>query len=308
METRVNYAVVGVFVLALGAALIAGVLWLSSGSAYRKSYDTYQAYMRESVSGLRLDSAVTYRGVEVGRVRRIALAPLDVEQVQLTLDIEHGTPVKEDTVAVLRVHGLTGIASVELTGGHRDSPPLTARPGVPYPVIRTGPSLMVRLDTAVTALLTNLNQTSERLNAVMDEENRRALKRVLADVETLTRTISARSKTIDSGLVGASRALANVTRVTAQIPRLIEQMQRTAQAVEKMSNEIANAGESATQTLNTTRGDVRAFTAETLPDVRLLVAELRELTGSLKRVADQLERNPSVLLFGNPAQKRGPGE
>lgn len=308
MEAKVNYVVVGVFVLALGTALIAGVLWLSSGSVYRKAYDTYQVYMRESVTGLSLDAPVRYRGVEVGRVRKIALAPQDVEQVLLTLDIERGTPVKEDTIAVLRVQGLTGIANIELTGGRRDSPSLTAQPGEAYPVIRTAPSLMVRLDTAVTVLLTNLNRTSQNLNAVMDEQNRDVIKRVLADVETLTRTIAARSGEIDRGLVSTSRALESAAQVTAELPRLIEQMQRSAQALEKMSNEVASAGASAAQTLDTTRGDVRQFTAETLPDVHLLVAELRELTGSLKRVADQLDRSPSVLLFGKPAQKRGPGE
>jgi phospholipid/cholesterol/gamma-HCH transport system substrate-binding protein len=41
MEAKVNYAIVGGFVLVLGAALVAGVLWLSSGGAYRKTYDTY---------------------------------------------------------------------------------------------------------------------------------------------------------------------------------------------------------------------------------------------------------------------------
>jgi phospholipid/cholesterol/gamma-HCH transport system substrate-binding protein len=308
MEAKVNYVVVGVFVLALGAALIAGVLWLSSGSAFRRTYDTYQVYMRESVSGLSLDAPVKYRGVEVGRVRRIALAPQDVEQVLLTLDIERGTPVKQDTIAVLRVQGLTGIANIELTGGRRDSPPLTAQNGEEYPVIRTGPSLMVRLDTAVTMLLTNLNRTSENLNAVMDKENLQALKRVLADVETLTRTIAARSAAIDRGLISASRALENSAQATGELPRLIEQMQRSAQAVEKMSNEVASAGASATQMLDSTRGDVRQFTAQTLPDVNSLVTELREMTGSLKRVADELDRNPSVLLFGKPAPKRGPGE
>jgi phospholipid/cholesterol/gamma-HCH transport system substrate-binding protein len=301
MEAKVNYVVVGVFVLALGTALIAGVLWLSSGSAFRKTYDTYQVYMRESVSGLSLDAAVRYRGVDVGRVRRIALASQDVEQVLLTLDIERGTPVKQDTIAVLRVQGLTGIANIELTGGHRDSPPLTAQPGETYPVIRTAPSLMVRLDTAVTTLLTNLNRTSENLNALMDEENRRALKQVLADVETLTRTIAARSAAID-------RALENTAQVTGELPRLIEQMQRSAQALETMSNEVARAGASAAQMLDSTRGDVRQFTAQTLPDVDSLVAELREMTGTLKRVADELDRNPSVLMFGKPAPKRGPGE
>ncbi len=96
--------------------------------------------------------------------------------------------------------------------------------------------------------------------------------------------------------------------MTAELPRLIEQMQRSAQALEKMSNEVASAGASAAQTLDSTRGDVRQFTAQTLPDVNSLVTELREMTGSLKRVADELDRNPSVLLFGKPAPKRGPGE
>ena len=55
--------------------MIAGVLWLASGTYYRKAYDTYETYMTESVSGLNLNAPVRYRGVEVGRVRQIMLAP-----------------------------------------------------------------------------------------------------------------------------------------------------------------------------------------------------------------------------------------
>jgi len=308
MEAKVNYAIVGCFVLVLGAALIGGVLWLSSGGAYRKAYDTYQAYMQESVSGLSLDAPVRYRGVEVGRVRRIALAPEDIEQVQLTLAIERGTPVKEDTVAVLRVQGLTGIAYVELSGGHSDSRPLQARPNEAYPVIRTGPSLMVRLDATLTTLVANLTRTSENLNAVMDDANRHALKRTLADLETLARTLAGRSATIDAGIVNASHALESAARIAAELPRLVERVQRSAEAIEKMSNEVAGAGASVTRTVEATRGDVRQFTAATLPEAQQLVVEMRELTSSLRRVAGELEQNPSVLLFGKPAQKRGPGE
>ena len=39
-----------------------------------------------------------------------------------------------------------------------------------------------------------------------------------------------------------------------------------------------------------------------------LVAELRDLTATLRRVGDELEKNPSVLFYGKPAAKRGPGE
>ena len=308
MEAKVNYAIVGAFVLLLGTALVAGVLWLSSGGAYRKAYDTYRAYMQESVSGLSLDAPVRYRGVEIGRVRRIELASDDIEQVQLTMDIERGTPVKTDTVAVLRVQGLTGIAYVELSGGHRDSPALEAVSGQPYPVIATGPSLMVRLDATLTTLLANLTRTSERLNTVMDEDNRRVFKHTLADLEVLTHTLAARSAAIDAALGSAARTLDHTARAAEEMPRLIERVQRSAEAFERMSNEMAGAGASAARTLEATRGDVRQFAAEALPEVRQLIAEARDLTNSLRQVADQVEQNPSVLLYGKPTKKRGPGE
>ncbi len=308
MEEKINFAIVGVFVLALGAALIAGVLWLSSGGAYRRAYDTYQTYMHESVSGLSRDAPVRYRGVEVGRVRRMALAPGNVELVQLTLDIERGTPVKQDTVAVLRVQGLTGIAYVELSGGSQDSPPLQAREGEAYPVIRSGPSLMVRLDSAVTTLLGNLNHTSERVSALLDEGNRREFTQTLADLRILARTLAARSATIDAGLTNAARTLDNTARVSADLPRLLERLQKSADGFDRMSSEISRAGASVSTDVAGTRADLRETTDELAPEVRALVSELRETTGSLRRFSEQLERNPSVLLYGKPAAKRGPGE
>lgn len=308
MEEKVNFAVVGVFVLALGAALIAGVLWLSSGGAYRRAYDSYQTYMTESVSGLSRDAPVRYRGVEVGRVRRMALAPGHVEQVQLTLDIERGTPVKQDTVAVLRVQGLTGIAYVELTGGSNDSLALQARPGEAYPVIRSGPSLMVRLDSSITALLTNLNRTGENVSALLDEDNRREFKQTLADLRILSHTLAARSAAIDSGLSSAARALDNAARVSGDLPRLLERMQESANGFDRMASDIARAGASVRADVAGARTDLRQATDELVPEVRLLVSELRETTASLRRFSEQLEQNPGVLLYGKPAAKRGPGE
>lgn len=286
MEEKVNFAIVGAFVLVLGAALIGFTLWLSSGKSYRTAYDIYQTYMQDSVAGLNLNAPVRYRGVEVGRVRKIALAPGNVEQVQLTLAIERGTPVKTDTVAVLQTQGLTGLAFVELTGGGRDSPVLQKQPGAEYPVIKAGPSLLTRLDSAVTALLTNLNKTSENVNALLDADNRRAVRKTLADLEKLSGTLAARSKLIDASLVDAAHAMKNTARLTDELAQL------------------GQAGADASSTLKNTR----QFTSETLPEIQLLVTQLRDLTGSLQRVSNQLEQNPSVLLYGKPPAKRGPGE
>jgi phospholipid/cholesterol/gamma-HCH transport system substrate-binding protein len=307
MEAKVNLAAVGAFVLLLGAALVAGVLWLSSPKSYRKAYDTYVVYMSESVSGLSIDAPVRYRGVEVGAVRRIALAPGNIELVELTLDIERGTPIKRDTVAVLRTQGLTGIGHVELSGGSRAAPALEARPGEPYPVIRAGPSLMVRLDAALTTLLSNLNRSSESLNALLAEDNRRALAETLAHLEKLSGTLASRTQTIDSGVANAAKTMENAARLTAELPRLVERVQNAAAAIERMAQEGAHAGSAAAQAMDSVRAEARQL-GETGPEAQRLIAELRELTASLRRFGDELERNPAMLIHGRPPAPKGPGE
>lgn len=273
--------------LLLSAALIGGILWLSSDKSYGTAFDTYVVYMKESVAGLSPDGWVGYRGVQIGRVRRIALARDNVEQVKLTLDIERGTPIKQDTVAVLRTQGLTGIAYVELTGGTRDSPPLRALPGEPYPVIPTGPpSLIVRMDAALTALIDSLTRSSDNLDALLDKDNRAAIKQTLANLALVSRTLAARSETIDAGVANAARTMENAARLSREMSELVERTRGGVEAFDRMSNEGARA----------------------MPEVRQLVSELREFTASLRRFSDQLERNPSVLVRGKPAAKTGPGE
>jgi phospholipid/cholesterol/gamma-HCH transport system substrate-binding protein len=286
METKVNFAVVGAFVLLLGAALIGGVLWLSSEKSYRKTFNTYLVYMEESVSGLNPDAPVRYRGVQVGRVRQIELAPGNVEKVELALDIERGTPIKQDTVAVLRTQGLTGIAHVELEGGTRDSLPLQALTGEQYPVIPAGPSLLVRMEDAVTTLIDNLTRNSENMNALLDEGNRAALKQTLASLALVSRTLAARSEAIDASVANTARTMENTARLTSEMSGLVERMRRSTEAFDRISNEGARA----------------------IPETRQLIAELRELTTSLRRFSDQLDRNPAMLVHGKPAAKAGPGE
>ena len=308
METKVNLVVVGVFVIVLTVTAIASVLWISSGKYYRKSYDVYQTFMTESVAGLNLNAPVRYRGVDVGRVRSIRLAPGNVEAVEVTLDIERGTPVKTDTVALLETQGLTGIAYIDLTASHRDSPTLVAEPGQPYPVISAGPSLMGRLESSVPVLLAGLNRVADNLNETLDEDNRRALKATLTDLRVLSRTLAARSATIDAGLRDAAATMRNAERFSAALPRLVARVEASADAFDRMTGDVGGAGTSARSTLDRTRADLQQFTGETLPELRELVAELRTLTATLQSAADKVERDPGVLLFGRPQPKPGPGE
>ncbi len=320
MDNKVNYVIVGAFVAVLGAAVLLVVLWLGK-SDYRGVYDRYYAYMKESVAGLSNNSTVKYRGVEVGRVKDIQLNPENPEEVRLTLDILHATPIKTDTVAVLETQGLTGLATVNLNGGSREAPALERAQGQEYPVIKTGPSLFFRLDMAIsrllsdqglTKLLANVNVLSQNATAVVDEENRATIKQILKDLSDITRTVADQSERVDSGLVSASNAAQNVAKMTEtmnkQVPGLLERVNKSAAALQTMTEELAHTGRSVRSAVQESRPDIEQFTRQTLSETGALVTELRQLTGTLQRVARQLEQEPSSLVLGKKSQQRGPGE
>jgi phospholipid/cholesterol/gamma-HCH transport system substrate-binding protein len=304
----VNYPLVGLFVLLLGALLIAGALWLASGGAFKQKYDLYQAVSDESVAGLSLSAPVKYNGVDVGKVKDIRLDPASQQRVNLLFAIDQGTPIKQDTVAVLKIQGLTGIAYVELSGGAPGSPPLLALPGNKYPVIPTKPSLSARLENILTSVLAKLDSTSNSINSVLSEENKAAFKSALADIAVVSRTIAARKDTLDAGIASAARTFDSGARAAEQLGPAIDRVARSADAVEKMGNEAALASANAGKTIDAVGAGVKRFTADALPELERLLGEMNVLAASLRRLSEKIEGSPGGLLLGRSPVPPGPGE
>ena len=303
-----NYAIVGAFVLVLSSVLIAGALWLASGGAFQKQYELYLAIEDESVAGLNLNAPVKYNGVDVGKVQGIALDHDNPQRVNLLFAIEQGTPIKDDTVAVLKTQGLTGITYVELSGGRQDSPRLQAKVGSSYPEIRTQPSLGARLENVLTSVLLKLDGTSSTLNELLSAENRAAFKSILSDVATVARTVAARKATIDAGITDTAKTVKNTASASAQIGPMIEKIERSADAIEKMGLAVTQTSVGADKTLDAVGTDIQQFSTETLPELERLLGELSALSTSLRRLSEQTERDPRGLLLGRKPVPPGPGE
>lgn len=307
MEPRIHYVIVGLFVLFLGVATVGLSLWLAFGDvAYE--YRTYRIYMTESVSGLFIDAPVKYRGVQVGRVRELALVPDDPQRVQVTVDIDASVRIKEDTLATLVVQGVTGIASIELSGGSRASPELQAKEGEPYPVIKPGQSLFTRVDSAVSELIGNLNMVTHDLHALLTPQTREDFGRIVNNVAELTTTVADRREALGQSIDALADVSRNGAAASAQLPQLMSRLDAAVTSLQGMADEFAGASRELRAQMRSGGDSLETFGGRTLPEVESLLGEMRRLTASFQRLSERLEEDPRTLLYGPQLDAPGPGE
>jgi phospholipid/cholesterol/gamma-HCH transport system substrate-binding protein len=308
MEDKVNYSLVGAFVLALGAALVASVLWLAAGIGGQQATDPYQAFIQESVAGLDVQAPVKYLGVDVGKVSGIVIDPQNPQQVRLRFLIGRGTPIKQDSVGVLKTQGLTGIAYVELSGGSPGSPPLVAGAGGGPPTIPFKPSLSARLENVLGNVLGNIDRVSNNLNAVFDAGNRAALKAVLADTAAVAHALAAQQGAIGAAVADAARTARLAAQAGERLTPTLDRIAASALAVERMAEAAGTASARAGHAAQVAASGAQQLNGETLPDLGRLMSELNELSTSLRQLVDQTTGQPDSLLLGSPAPRPGPGE
>ena len=314
MEERVNYALIGLFVVVLSTVFVGVVTWLAAAGD-EKTYDTYVAYTAESVSGLSPKAAVKYRGVDVGRVREIALDRDNPERVRLLLEIERGTPIKVDTVAVLATQGVTGLAFVDLTGGSREAEGLVAPPGQEHPQIRTGPSLMMRIDTAATTLMTQLGQVAgdlsrvtDRMTSLLDPETVASAGGTLRHLEQVTRVVAERVGDLGDGIREGRVLLSNWAKASQDLPALVSSLKDGATSVHEALGGVNRAAGGIDRMVGDTRRDLVRASTDTLAQLEALLVELQQLTRTFQRLGADIERDPNLLLFGRRGREKGPGE
>lgn len=225
METNINYTVVGAFVIALVAAIVMAVIWLSAGFSSKAEFTDYQVFMKESVNGLAVDAAVEFNGVSVGTVKSIEICQEDPQVVILLLSVKDTTPVTQGTRATLNMKGLTGIGYLALIDKGTDTRPLVALEGQPYPVINTAPSLLLRMDTAISKLNESLHQVSISISTLLDTQNLQSIKQILANMQATTQIMpqllqdsrSAMQSITTQTLPAANQAMADLSTITRNL-------------------------------------------------------------------------------------------
>lgn len=304
METRSNHLLVGGVVLAMIVAVIAFIIWLSqvSGDSDKK----YDIFFKQAVDGLAKGSAVSFSGVPVGQVDTINLEPNSPEFVRVRISVREDTPILQGTTATIQGVGFTGVSQIQLDGAARGAPPIT-QPG-PYgvPVIPTKPGALGQLLNSAPELLERVSTLTERLSQMLDEDNQRSIKGILANTEEVTRSLADRAPEIAAAMAETRVAIAQAGRAAAAFERVAGS---TDQLLNEEGRPLVNdlrhtirAAEASMENLDSVlaeaRPGVQALTKQTIPEIGLLVRDLRETTENLNNITEKVDRQGVGGLIG----------
>ncbi|HXL71620.1 MAG TPA: MlaD family protein [Rhizomicrobium sp.] len=281
MENKANYVAVGAFVLACVIGLVVTILWLA-GAQYSQEYSYYQTFFKGPVTGLGKGTITRYNGIEVGRITDLVFDPNDPQSVIVTLQVQPNLNIHEDSVASIESQGLTGASYVEISGGTKTSPLLVAKPGQKYPVIRAKQSSLQQLEQSAPEVVAKLNVAASRLNDLLSDNNRRTVTHILESLDQTTSTIAKRSGDIDATLKNANLAIANLRDASQDLKPTLADADVTLKKYGKVAD------------------DADAFiNGDGLAQLSDLIGESKRLVANLNRFSEQLNRDPSKLLFGD---------
>ncbi|MFO3149077.1 MlaD family protein [Legionella pneumophila serogroup 1] len=307
MESKTNYTIVGLAVLILTAGLLSAGLWLSVGFN-QKEYTSYTVYLKESVSGLSVESPVKFNGVQVGYVKENKLNKNDPRQVELLLNIEKSTPITTSTSATLISQGITGVTYVGLSAGSSELTPLRKMPGEPYPVIPSKPSLLNQLDAVLKEVAENVGAVSEKAQLIFNEENADNVRKSLANIERITEIIADKGQTIDSSLNNLDVFVANMAKASKQFPQLIKDLKTGISKFKSLADNMSAAGKDVSKTMIAGKNTIDQISQQAIPPAVILLRRLNAISANLEKVSNEMRQNPSVIIRGTKAPKLGPGE
>jgi phospholipid/cholesterol/gamma-HCH transport system substrate-binding protein len=221
MSNRSSKFLIGLFVIIGVMMCVVIIIWVGAADLFMKG-STYVTYFDESVQGLQADSAVKYRGVEIGKVESIKVAP-DYRLIEVAMKIDLSADLQYNTTSQLRTAGITGIVFIELDrlkkSDRANSPIITFKPD--YPVIPSRPSEISRF-------LADTNTIMQSIKEI--------------DFKGISNQLKNSAKAIETFLAGkqTTNVMANIEAASANLDKSVENFRVTSENLSKLSERLNN--------------------------------------------------------------------
>jgi len=306
MENRAHAILAGLFVVLLSVAT-AVALWWFSGS--REPMREVVLVSQGNVTGLNLQAAVRFRGIDAGRVDEITIDPKDPRDILVRISLREDLPLTRGTTASLGYQGVTGLAFVQLEDQGKDLRPLDT-PAGEAPRVVLSPSLLDELsDVAVTALQQFKTVASQIQHLFADENLGRmgeTLKRLESAAAGMDETFSEAPEAIAA--IKQLFSPQNQARLNTVIANLEKTSDGVAPAVSEFRDLLTKLNETSDHIDQATVAAGNDLLNGSLPRLNSLMKELTITSKRLTRLIEEVDAAPQMLLLGRGDRAPGPGE
>ena len=283
MENRANFALVGLFTLAVIAGAFGFVYWFTRAgdTADRRPY---RIVFSGSVSGLSKGSVVRFNGLRVGEVTAVEIMPADPGKVLATIMVERQTPMKVDTKARLEYQGLTGVASVQLTGGAGNAQDLaTADPGG-RPVLFADRSDYQDILETVQRLSTKIDSVLTRADVLL-QQNEGSITQTVRNVEAFSKALGDNSSGVASFLSNVGEMSQKVGSLSARLEKFTDSAEGLVRAVDTVAiNKAITNFATFSEALGENRQNVSGLISDTSSLAKSLNASAAKLDTALDEI------------------------
>ncbi len=311
MYSKINYTIVGLFVILFSAALFWFGFWLAKYSGNEK-YNFYKIYFTESVSGLNKDSSVKYKGVEIGRVVKISLDPKDIGKVEVLVKIKANVPIKKDMYAHLELVGITGLETIVIEGGSNDSPLLKPKKKGEIPIIPSKPSWALETKQSVKSIAQEMRKTLQQLQKLLNDKNIQNFSAILENTKDATKRLTLLESNISANMATIKDAIKNFNTAAQTFKDKVALIGDDVHKVSKALIPTIKTFKITTANFNKTIN--RVYKGLNRGDYNLrrifepLVVDGQIITEELNILLRKLQNNPNSILFQSRKPIKGPGE
>lgn len=287
MEKDAKYFVVGLFVTAAMIAAVTFVLWIA-GAHDTRATKRYTVHFTDAVNGLKVGGVVQYKGVEVGKVTDIFLAPERNDLIRVNIEVVAQTPVYASTEATLAMMGVTGIVYMDMKTDVADAQPVPVIEGEEYPVIQGNGTQLARILADVPEISKQVLAITKKVNGLLDQNNVEAFNVILSNIESLTRDMNGLLS--EDNVSHASNTLSNFSAASADMKEMVARFEKTADEVDKAVQAITNV-------VTKNEANINKFTQDGLEQIMRMSQETRKMAESIRRTAEKLNQDPSQLIY-----------
>ena len=311
MENRAHALVAGLFLLLLGAVLVAVIVWFRGDHIERVEH---LVVARTGVPGLALKAPVKLRGVDVGTVESIAFDPADARRILIRIAVDKAAPLTRGTFAQLGYQGVTGLSFIDLGDDGADPRRLAEAPAAES-AIELRPSLLDRLASSGPELLARFAETANRLNKLLDAGNQQRLTQLLDSAQRTVELYGERAHELRPTLAALPPLLQRLDTTAQRAQASLQRAEDAAQAAGALADDLRGrlvvldrVGSAATRVESAADAIELGLVGADKPVATPLFDEIGRAARDLDRTVGQLGEQPSSLIFGRTPPRPGPGE